>query len=343
MAIIQTRVCRQFPRTAPTAPSTAPSGSMSRCGSARSGHREGLRLAKQKKAESEAPIERLETFADVLEACGPRPDLHGPREPKKKYAETMSNKLAVLVANRLRTAGKLRGEILPRPDGKGRESAVASGAFNKAKKTDVNYSTLSGLELLVSIKTLGFRDVNTNKKTKVRTVGRYTKNMVRNDHELRAEAMEFHERYPFSVLTAIMFMPFDCCDDGGSDKSSFAHAIMTFRNRTGRFQPDEPAQRFELFYMGLYEFESEDKGKIVFFDVMDPPPKKGRPKKTVELDHVVGKMLRVYGIRNREYIPWEEDIEGRGPVIPDLTPSLEESVEPGESDEADDAEADEAS
>jgi len=38
--------------------------------------------------------------------------------------------------------------------GKAGRTAVPSGAFNKAKKTDVNFSTLSGLELLVSIKTL---------------------------------------------------------------------------------------------------------------------------------------------------------------------------------------------
>jgi hypothetical protein len=275
-------------------------------------------LAKKKKADSSGPVEGLETFADVLRACGPRPDFHAIRVLKKKYAEAMSNKAAVLVANKFRSTKELRGEILPRPDGEGRESRVASGAFNKAKKTDVNYSTLSGLELLVSIKTLGFRDVRSN---------RYTKNMVRNDHELRAEAMEFHERYPFAVLAAILFMPIDSCDDGGSDKSgksSFAHAIMTFRNRTGRVLPDEPAQRFELFYIGLYEHEGDKAGEIVYFDVMDAPPKKGRPKKYSDLDHVVGTILRTYGIRNREYIPWEEDLEGHGPVIPDLTPSSDE-------------------
>src|ERR1700733_9077313 len=51
----------------------------------------------------------------------------------------------------------------------------------------------ASLELLVSIKTLSFRDTKPKTKTQPKRVGRYTKNMVRNDHELRAEAMEFHE------------------------------------------------------------------------------------------------------------------------------------------------------
>lgn len=295
-------------------------------------------MAKKSKDRSAPLLDIGESFAEVLHACAPRPDLFGPREPKKKYAETLSNKLAVLIANRLRNTGTLEGEILPRADGKGRESPVASGAFNKAKKTDVNFSTLSGLELLVSIKTLSFRDVKTNKRTKVKTTGRYTKNMVRNDHELRAEAMEFHERYPFAVLTAILFMPIDSCDDGGSDKSSFAHAIMTFRNRTGRVRPDEPAQLFELFYIGLYEHEGLNEGEIVFFDVMSAPPKKGRPRAVVDLDHVIGRILQVYGIRNRKYIPWEEDTQGAGPTIPDFGASVDEI---GQSPDGEDSEPDE--
>ena len=30
------------------------------------------------------------------------------------------------------------------------------------------------------------------------------------------------------------FLPMKACDDAGTDKSSFAHAIMTFRSRAGR-------------------------------------------------------------------------------------------------------------
>ena len=294
-------------------------------------------MASKKKSSStkaESPsFEPINSFSDALEQSAPRPDVLAGREPKKAYAERLSNKIAVLIANRLRATGSLKGPIHPSEDGRGRETAVPSGAFNKAKKTDVNFSTLSGLELLVSIKTLGFRDVITNKITKEKRLGRYTKNMVRNDHELRAEAMEFHERYPFAVLVALLFIPLDSCEDADTDKSSFAHAIMTFRSRSGRNRPDEPAQMFELFYIGLYEWEGPNAGKIRFFDVMERPPKRGIPKRLVELEDVIRRIVEVYGLRNREYIPWEDE----GPGVPQiLSQPPEDDAGDGDDDTEDD-------
>ena len=277
----------------------------------------------------------VDSFGDVLDQTGPRPDDLASREPKKKYSEVFSNKIAVLIANRLRETRNFKGDILPLPSGQGRETAIPSGAFNKAKKTDVNYSTLSGLELLVSIKTLGFRDVQRRSGTKPPRIGRYTKNMVRNDHELRAEAMEFHERYPFAVLAALFFIPRDSCDDGASsDKSSFAHAVMTFRARAGRLRPDDPAQLFELFYIGLYDHSGPERGRVRFFDVMDPPRRHGVPWRLVDLDQVINRIVEVYGLRNRLYIPFEEDEEDAVPRLASLSESDEESY--GGADETDD-------
>jgi len=219
-----------------------------------------------------------------------------------------------LIANELRTTRQLRGEILPSPTGTGREKPVPSGSFNKPKKTDVNYSTLSGLELLISIKTLGFRDVD----RKTRELRRYTKNMLRNDHELRAEAMEFHERYPYAVLVALFFIPRDSCEDAGSDKSSFAHAVMTFRARTGRKRPDEPAQLFELFFIGLYDWDIPERGRVEFFNVEDAPRRRGAPSRLVGIDSVVRQTLAVYGQRNRLWVPFEDDIQGK--QAPQLSP-----------------------
>jgi hypothetical protein len=139
--------------------------------------------------------------------------------------------------------------------------------------------------------------------------------MVRNDHELRAEAMDFHERYPFAVLVALFFIPRDACDDAQADKSSFAHAVMTFRARAGRNRADEPAQMFELFYIGLYDWQGEHRGRVQFFDVMEAPKKSGLPSKLVELDDVIRRIVSVYGLRNRRYIPWEEDVTGQGPEL----------------------------
>jgi Arc/MetJ family transcription regulator len=273
--------------------------------------------AKQTLPTARIPI--VGSFLDALHAAEPRPVAES--KDKKNYAERLSNKLAVLIANKLRGTNQFAG-VLPTPDGRGRESVASSGAHKKAKKTDVNYSTLrSGLELLVSIKTLNFPDQHqkTVDGKKVAVYSRYTRNMVRNDHELRAEAMDHHERHPFAVLAALFFLPIEACDDADTDKSSFAHAVKTFRHRVGREKPTEPPQFFERFYIGLYEWSGENRGTVAFFDVLDAPPKRGRPRNVHTLDEVVADVVRFYGLRNRRYIEWADE-----QVPSDSIPKLEE-------------------
>lgn len=280
----------------------------------------------------------IDSFREALDRTEPRPaDDSADQKAKKNYAERLSNALAVLVANRLRATGQFPG-ILPNPDGTGRETKSASGAHKKAKKTDVRFSTAdTGLELLVSIKTLSFRDWKSVKG--VPTPGRYTKNMVRNDHELRAEAMDHHERHPYAVLGGILFLPFRACDDGhgkgSGDKSSFAHAVVTFRPRTGRVKPNDPHQQFERFFIGLYEHEGDRRGEVWFFDVADKPPRRGRPRRAdppkgqhrtglLSLDEMVGEIVKAYGIRNQRYIEWADEEE---PVLPSLDAPPEDEAE----------------
>ncbi len=282
----------------------------------------------RKVAESSPSYLTVEVFLDALTQAEPRPDdAEETTGVKKNYAERLSNKLAVLVANRLRETGDFPG-ILPNPDGSGRETRAASGAAKKLKKTDVRFSTFdTGLELLVSIKTYSFRDARKDKTTGQVVLGRYTKNMVRNDHELRAEAMDHHERHPYAVLVALFFLPMRACDDAASDKSSFAHAIMTFRQRAGRVQPTDPHQLFERFFIGLYELEDERRGELFFFDVADRPPRRGRPRRQepskgehrrglLTLEEMISEVVKTYGIRNRRYIEWaDEDPDARPELI----------------------------
>lgn len=288
----------------------------------------------------------VSTFLEALDAAEPRPaDDSESRMEKKNYAERLSNKLAILVANKLRAADDSLDEILPHPDGSGRETGAASGASKKLKKTDVRFSTFdTGLELLVSIKTYSFQDPRKDKKTGHVVLGRYTKNMVRNDHELRAEAMDHHERHPYAVLVALFFLPMKACDDAGTDKSSFAHAVMTFRARAGRQEPSDPHQKFERFFVGLYEYEGDRRGEVWFFDIMDKPPRRGRPQRIdpptgevrsglLTLDEMVREIVKAYGIRNRRFIEWADE----DPNQADLLDSPED-VELEESDEEGDAE-----
>jgi hypothetical protein len=260
----------------------------------------------------------IDSFENALERASPRPDEASNRDAKKNYAERLSQSIATLIANRLRATGHFDG-IVPHADGTRQESGSASGATKKLKKTDVRFATIeTGLELLVSIKTLNFRDSRKDSKTGELVLGRYTKNMVRNDHELRAEAMDHHERFPYAVLIALFFLPAEAADDAKNDKSSFAHAVMTFRPRTGRLEPADHPAKFERMFIGLYSHEPGG-GRVGFFDVADAPPRRGCPPwpdeepeafrggRLKSLDEVVEEIVREYGIRNRKYIRWADE------------------------------------
>lgn len=297
-------------------------------------------MAKKKsKAKATTPALSIQTFADAMRHAGPRPADDADRDLKKNYSERLSNSIAVLLASKLRATGRFDA-ILPMPDGSGRETGSASGSNKKIKKTDVRYATSdTGLELLVSIKTLNFRDAKKDRATGRLTIGRYTKNMVRNDHELRAEAMDHHERFPYAVLIGVFFIPIDACDDGTTDKSSFAHAVMTFRPRAGRADTSDPAAKFERFFIGLYDANDSSGTHVGFFDVLTPPPRRGRPpwptehpdsargERLLTLDQVIAEIVREYGIRNRTYIRWADE-SNESDSLPDMP----------ESDDDDDAE-----
>ncbi len=230
------------------------------------------------------------SIADILRAAGDRAKMEN-REQKKNYAESLSRSLATVVASSLR---KDFDGILPDAAGGKQESPARSA--RGFKKLDVNYSKSEiGLGLGVSIKTINFPDARTK---------RYTKNYSRVDNELRAEAHDYHERQPFAVLVALIFMPVNACDDGGSDPSSFGAAVQYFRLRGGRVAPKNSEMKFEGVFLGLYDTDDGAFGNVVFFDVRDRPPKSGRPKKTLSFTEVVERIVEIYDARNNPPAEW---------------------------------------
>lgn len=216
------------------------------------------------------------------------------REEKKNYAERLSRVLATKVANGLRSGFP---GILPNEKGQQQESKARTA--KGFKKLDVNYSTPElGLGLGISIKTLNFSD---------RGSQRYTKNYTRIDGELRAEAEDYHERQPYSVLVALIFLPLDSCDDGRQDNpSSFARAVQVFRQRSNRSGPKDHASLMEAVYLGLYATDDENFGSVRFFDVASKPPKKGPPKATISFRDVLKATTDIYDRRNKPNFIWDE-------------------------------------
>ena len=242
----------------------------------------------------------MNTFAEALAAAGAR--LTGgaeERSDKKNYAERLSRHVATVMANALRPRFP---SILPDESG-GRQESSARTAKG-VKKLDVNYSTPElGLGLGLSIKTINFRDPKT---------GRYTKNYTRVDNELRAEAIDYHERQPFAVLVGVVFIPVDSCDDlkgGDQTSSSFGQAVKVFRYRAGREGPHDDVQLFEKLYVGLYDVEPASFGEVGFFDVAERPPRRGRPKSPPLSTFVefIERVVSVYDARNAPPFLWADE------------------------------------
>lgn len=247
------------------------------------------------------PIDDDRPLLWPLDQAGDRPLVTAARDVKKNYAERFSRALAVLFARALRQKFP---EVRPTEDEVGHESEI-SGDTGKKRVDVAVWHPRDGLLLDVSIKTLSFPDWNKAKKV----VGRFTKNVVRNDHELRAEADRLHRRQPYAVLVGVMFMPYEACEDGKKEPSSFAHAVRTFRDRTGRTGPEDLRfDRFEAFFVALYEYTGEKRGKTRFLDVTTNPPRQGRPREenVLKLSGVVARIKSLVAGRNSPMEEWAD-------------------------------------
>ena len=194
-------------------------------------------------------------LAAALAQAGAKPETltasgNDNRSAKKNWAQRFSNALAMTIADGLRPRYR-DARVTPRPDGSGQEYSV--GGKVDRKRTDVGvWDDAAGLVAGVSIKTYTFRDTHGATQTKPARVGRYIRNVKRNDMELRDEADTLHRRQPYAVLTALFFMNEDACWDGIAGQSSFAHAVFTLRKRAGRTSPDGRFYLFEYVFIGLF-------------------------------------------------------------------------------------------
>lgn len=235
-----------------------------------------------------------ESIAEELHGAGNRAAVRSQAE-KKNYAERLSRLLATKVANGLR---KEFPGVLPDADGNRQESKARTA--KGFKKLDVNYSTPElGLGLGVSIKTLNFVDPKSS---------RFTKNFTRIDGELRAEAEDYHDRQPYSVLVALIFLPSDSYFDGKeTNVSSFARAVQLFRQRGARGGPKDHATLMEGVFIGVYSTKEETFGTVRFFDVKDDPPKRGEPRTVLSFRDVLKEITTLYDVRNNPKFTWAEE------------------------------------
>jgi hypothetical protein len=236
-----------------------------------------------------------ESIAAQLNIAGDRKSAEaGGQAAKRKYAEDLTDALAVTVADSLRQ--DFPG-ILPLADGSGKESPART--VKGTKRLDVNYSTSRlGMALGVSLKSVNFPEGKRKN---------YAKNVTARDNELRAEAEDYHSRQRFAVMIALYIMPFEACDNATNrSPSSFGHTVKILRYRSGRRAVSDPDSLFEKVYVGLYEHEGTKRGDVAFFDVENDPPWQGRPKNTISFATLIEEIKNVYDDRNDANFLWSD-------------------------------------
>jgi hypothetical protein len=213
-------------------------------------------------------------------------------EEKRVYATRFADRMAVCVANGLRR--RFRG-VLPKEDGRSVESPAQS--VRGPKKLDVNYSTPQlGLGFGISLKAVHFHE---------KPLRGYIHNRKRNDEELRTEASGYHQRQPYAVMIAVVFLPYGACDDASrKEASSFGEWVKYMRPLAGRHSAQGDIDRFERVFIGLYDLSGEG---MEFFDVMQAPPKRGRPKGLLTFAQFLDEVERSFVERNDATFEWADD------------------------------------
>jgi hypothetical protein len=250
---------------------------------------------------ADAPNPQIRTLRDVVDAAGTRPpdvaqtreERHKLSEDKRTYATRFADKMAICVANGLRERFP---SVLPDESGRGVESPAQS--VRGPKKLDVNYSTPQlGLGFGVSLKAVHFREKEKRG---------YIHNMKRNDEELRSEASGYHQRQPYAVMVAVVFLPDDACDDATArHASSFGAWVKYLRPLSQRHTAHDDIDRYERVFIGLYR---RDGSSMEFFDVALAPPKQGRPRNLLSYAEFLDEIEKTFLKRNVAEFEWADDV-----------------------------------
>ena len=167
---------------------------------------------------------------------------------------------------------------------------VPSRAVRGLKRVDVKYATReAGLGLALSFKSVHFGEEDAGNSD-------FIHNMKRNDEELRVEATGHHLRQPYAVMVAVVFLPFESCEDL-KKTSSFANWVEYLWPLKGRDEAEDPPDLYELVFIGLY---ARDASNLGFYEIGGgvPCPRKGRPKSLLSFAEFLTRIRKVYNERN---------------------------------------------
>lgn len=227
----------------------------------------------------------------ALDHAGVRPDDDASQDVKRRWSERFADGCAVAFAAALRREDLSGRMVRPLSLVDGVEPLTPLGTGGR-KRIDVTVvDEMLGLEIGLSLKGLNFRD---------RKSGNFDKNLTGRLYELGDELRVVHERLPHAFMAAVIFLPLQATSDKSeAAQSSFAHAVRSLRERTGRLDPALPAHasRCDAGFVGLYalgdEPEAPSRGVARFLDVTAAPPRRGRPRiaDTLDLKSAVARIV----------------------------------------------------
>ena len=262
-----------------------------------------------------SPDRAFSRALDVADGGGSRADaLVAGREYKNNWSNRFADACAVMVADGVRKHPAFRRFVV-RPEAGGPAEPLTFVAGDREKKVDVVVSSLvSGMQVGFSLKGMNFRDSSGQQ---------FDKNLTGRTYELQDETSVIHRYQPAAMVVALYFLPLAATVDKKSESSpsSFARTVAHLRSRTGRIDPTLPSQidRVDAAFVALYVagdderptgFEHVDdlpRGVIRYFDVLDDPPRRGRPRlaTTLGLDDMVGRIALRFD-RGDDSIDWAE-------------------------------------
>jgi len=241
------------------------------------------------------------------------------RDRRKRWSELFAGATATVLADELRRhrAISRRFRVAPAADGTGQETFWPLG-YRSGKRIDVVVAgELSGLQLGVSLKGLNFRDDES---------GNYDKNLTGRLYELADEMTTVHRHLPRATMAGVVFMPIEACTDKATGQSSFAHAVLELRRRSGR-QPADPSHlsRCDYAAVGLYSWGAGriPRGVVRFLPVTGAPPRTGLPVLSATVD-AAGLVEHLVGLAIAEtaaadvYGPAEEAGSDAASALPDV-------------------------
>jgi len=289
-------------------------------------------LAALELADAERPRATIEEdAAEILDAGLSRSERSARRAPlrdrRKRWSELFAGATARMLADELRRHRAIgrRFRVAPAADGSGQETFWPLG-YRSGKRIDVVVAgELSGLQLGVSLKGLNFRDDES---------GNYDKNLTGRLYELADELTTVHRHLPRATMAGVIFVPVEACWDKPSGQSSFAHAVLELRRRSGR-QAGDPSHlnRCDFAAVGLYSWRGGGiaRGVVRFLPATEPPPRSGLPLVSSTLD-AAGLVERLVGLAIAEtaaadvYGPSEGTPSEAQSALPDVI-AAEESGE----------------